>query len=300
MNGTNGKRITRSIFLLILSLAIVIFAFYVLTTIFKIIPIEYTRLVYAIFVAIVIYFIFRTIRAFVIRYLTQFDKLAKFHPLLFFITLLGYFVLGIGFLATLGVDVSSVILGGSLISVVIGLASQTVLANQFAGIMLSVVRPFKIGDYITLNTWQYGGSFPVLYPKYFSSDRLEDTAYSGRVLDITINYTTIQLDSANVVKIPNGILIQGSIIIRNKTVRVKVRYEVPKYISFVTIEPKIVDSIKGIPDSTGNVQVTIDEATINTYVVMVTERFNSTDTDSKRSVMIRTLMDIIEPLKIES
>ena len=299
MARPDARKITVSIFLLLLSLAVAIFSFYILTSVFDIIPVQFNRLVDAIFVAVVIYFIFRTLRAFIARYLSQYDRLAKFHPVLFFVTLIGYFVLGVGFLAALGVDVSSVILGGSLVSVIIGLASQTVLANQFAGIMLSVVRPFKVGDYITINTWQYGGTFPVLYPKYFSSDRIESTAYSGEVVDITVNYTTIRLDSDDVVKIPNGTVVQGSIIIREKAVQVKVRYEVPKYISFDAIEPLMHESVSSMQDFSGKIRVTIDEATINTYVVMIIARFNSVDADSKRSTIIRKLMEIIEPMKAE-
>ncbi len=298
MANDRGTNVLQKIIGLIIALGVVLVAFYIITVFLHITQISFYRYIEAALIGVVVYLIFRIIRGFLERYLSRYADRSKVHPIIFFVSLLGYFIIGLAVLASLGIDVSSVILGGSLVSVIIGLASQTVLANQFAGIMLTIVRPFKIGDYVTLNTWQYGGEFPVLYPKYFSVDRIEATAYSGEVVDLTINYTSLRMASGDIVKIPNGILIQGAIIVRKDSIRVKARYEVPKYIEFDRIRERIRDAVAKMPDVSGEVSVTVDETTLNTYLVMVVASFRSVDADTKRSDMLRIIMGQVEPLKL--
>jgi len=298
MAQNNGTKILQKIIGLIIALGVVLVAFYIITIFLHITQISFYKYIEAALIGVVVYLIFRIIRGFLERYLSKYADRSKVHPIMFFVSLLGYFIIGLAILASLGIDVSSVILGGSLVSVIIGLASQTVLANQFAGIMLTIVRPFKIGDYVTLNMWQYGGAFPVIYPKYFSVDRIESTAYSGEVVDLTINYTSLKMDSGDIVKIPNGILIQGAIIVRKDSIRVKARYEVPKYIDFDLIREKIRAAVAKMPDVREDVSVTVDETTLNTYLVMVVASFNSIDADAKRSDILRLIMSQVEPLKL--
>lgn len=277
--------------------AILVFTYFV-SYVFHILPTQYLRFENAAIVAVIVYFIFRLIRSFLEAYLTRFTDRSSIHPILFFVSMIGYIILGMAVTATLGINISSVIIGGSLVSVVIGLASQTVLSNQFAGIMITVVRPFRLGDYVTINTWQYGGTFPTLYPKYFSVDRIEASAYSGLVDDITINYTSLRMDSGDIVKIPNGVVVQGAIISRKGKVRVKARYEVPKYVPFQDIRDEIITEISKLSDITDVPEVVVDEATLNTYLLMVTATFANTDTDSDRSLMIQAMMSVIEPRKV--
>lgn len=298
MAQNNGTKILQKIIGLIIALGVVLVAFYIITIFLHITQISFYKYIEAALIGVVVYLIFRIIRGFLERYLSKYADRSKVHPIMFFVSLLGYFIIGLAILASLGIDVSSVILGGSLVSVIIGLASQTVLANQFAGIMLTIVRPFKIGDYVTMNMWQYGGAFPVIYPKYFSVDRIESTAYSGEVVDLTINYTSLKMDSGDIVKIPNGILIQGAIIVRKDSIRVKARYEVPKYIDFDLIREKIRAAVAKMPDVREDVSVTVDETTLNTYLVMVVASFNSIDADAKRSDILRLIMSQVEPLKL--
>lgn len=298
MAQNNGSKILQKIIGLIIALGVVLVAFYIITIFLHITQISFYKYIEAALIGVVVYLIFRIIRGFLERYLSKYADRSKVHPIMFFVSLLGYFIIGLAILASLGIDVSSVILGGSLVSVIIGLASQTVLANQFAGIMLTIVRPFKIGDYVTMNMWQYGGAFPVIYPKYFSVDRIESTAYSGEVVDLTINYTSLKMDSGDIVKIPNGILIQGAIIVRKDSIRVKARYEVPKYIDFDLIREKIRAAVAKMPDVREDVSVTVDETTLNTYLVMVVASFNSIDADAKRSDILRLIMSQVEPLKL--
>ncbi|MCL4330406.1 MAG: mechanosensitive ion channel family protein [Candidatus Thermoplasmatota archaeon] len=293
-------RLLRSFVAMIMVLAFVLVTIYLITTVYDVIPVGFSRLVNALVIVVVAYLIFRVVLNFVRMYLSRFMSPAKIHPIIFLITLAGYFIIGVATLAGLGVNVSSVILGGSLFSVVLGLAAQTVLSNQFGGILLTVVRPFSIGDYITINTWQYGGAFPVLFPKYFSEDRIESTAYTGVVKEISINYTTLRLNSGDLVKLPNGIVVIAAIIVRKREVVVQARYETPKYVEFSSIRDAISEGISKIQGSLSTPNVYIDETTMNSYIVKVVGRFSGIDSDGIRSKMLALMMNIVEPRKSSS
>lgn len=291
------RSITRTLVAMIVLMAVILFMIYLVSSVFHFIPDTFTRYVNAIFIAIISYAIIRIVLTFLNRYLHRFMEERKAHPIMFLVNIFAYFILGVIILGSLGVDVTSLILGGSLISVVLGLAASTVLANQFAGILFVVVRPFSIGDMVTMNMWQYGGAFPTIFPKYFSMDRIEATAYTGQVVDITINYTVLDLATGERVKIPNGILVSGAIIIRKPGIVVKARYEVPKFIDFEVVKPLIEEEIKSINDFMGILSITVDETTLNTYILMITAKFNVIDPDVKRGEIFLRIMKLIEPMK---
>lgn len=57
-------------------------------------------------------------------------------------------VTGLMVLSNAGIDITVLLAGMGIIGIVIGFAAQDSLGNFFAGIMLLLDRPFKIGDYI--------------------------------------------------------------------------------------------------------------------------------------------------------
>ena len=297
MNNEKTNGLLRLVALLIILLATVLIAVYIVTTVYHIIPQNFSSFVDAIFIAILIYIILKIVVNMLRRFLGKYLEYSSIHPIIFIVNLIGYFVIGIAVLADLGVDVSSVILGGSLLSVVIGLAAQSVLSNQFAGIFLTVVRPFKVGDTVTINTWQYCGTFPTLFPKYFSTDRIEATAYTGIIRDISINYTVLESASGDIVKMPNSVVIQGALIVRKSGINVQARYEVPKYISFTSINELISSKIGSLPGAKDKPVLRIDETTMNSYILLVNCKFEGTDADTKRSDILKVLLDTIEPMK---
>ena len=103
-----------------------------------------------------------------------------------------YFLLLIGAFATLAVTlalfhvpVSQLLLGGALTSVFVGIAAQQALSNVFAGIVLLLARPFRVGDPILLRAGALGGEL------------------TGTVTEIGITY--VRLDTgASVVAVPNS------------------------------------------------------------------------------------------------
>jgi small-conductance mechanosensitive channel len=103
-----------------------------------------------------------------------------------------YFLLLTGGFATLAVTlalfhvpVSQLLLGGALTSVFVGIAAQQALSNVFAGIVLLLARPFRVGDPILLRAGALGGEL------------------TGTVTEIGITY--VRLDTgASVVAVPNS------------------------------------------------------------------------------------------------
>jgi len=103
-----------------------------------------------------------------------------------------YAVLIVGAFTTLlitlvlfGVPVSQLVLGGALTTIVVSIAAQQALGNVFAGLVLMLARPFKVGDAIRLRAGALGG--PV----------------DGRVTDIGITYVRVNT-GGGVLSIPNS------------------------------------------------------------------------------------------------
>ncbi len=60
-------------------------------------------------------------------------------------------------LVLFGVPVGKLLLGGALTSVFVGIAAQQALSNLFAGMVLLLARPFKVGDSIRLRAGGLSG-----------------------------------------------------------------------------------------------------------------------------------------------
>ena len=99
--------------------------------------------------------------------------------------ILGAFTTLVITLVLFGVDVSQLILGGALTTVVISIAAQQALGNVFAGLVLVLARPFKVGDAIRLRAGALGGTL------------------DGIVTDIGITYVRFDTDGS-VMSIPNS------------------------------------------------------------------------------------------------
>lgn len=67
------------------------------------------------------------------------------------ITVLAWVVLSVIVLSKLGIDVAPVIAGLGIGGFIIGFAMREMLANFAAGFMLSLGRPFEIGDYVRVS-----------------------------------------------------------------------------------------------------------------------------------------------------
>jgi small-conductance mechanosensitive channel len=88
-------------------------------------------------------------------------------------------------LVLFGVPVSQLVLSGALTSVFVGIAAQQALGNVFAGMVLLLARPFRVGEAIRLRAGALGGTL------------------DGIVTDIGITY--VRFDTGGtVMSIPNS------------------------------------------------------------------------------------------------
>jgi hypothetical protein len=88
-------------------------------------------------------------------------------------------------LALLGIPISSLLLGGALTSVFVGIAAQQSLSNVFAGMVLLLAHPFRVGDSIRLQAGALGGQI------------------SGTITEIGITYVHLSTVTG-VISIPNS------------------------------------------------------------------------------------------------
>jgi len=88
-------------------------------------------------------------------------------------------------LALLGIPISQLLLGGALTSVFVGIAAQQSLSNVFAGMVLLLAHPFRVGDAIRMQAGALGGQI------------------SGTITEIGITYVHLAT-STGVISIPNS------------------------------------------------------------------------------------------------
>ena len=107
-----------------------------------------------------------------------------------FVRYMLYFVLGMTILARFGVTTSSVVAVLGSAGLTLGLALQGSLSNFAGGILILILKPFVVGDYIVENSGKQ----------------------EGTVAEITIFYTKILTTDNKAIWIPNGTLSNTSIV----------------------------------------------------------------------------------------
>ncbi len=135
-----------------------------------------------------------------------------------------------------GVSAESILLGAGFTGIVLGLASQTVLSNVFAGVLIVFADPFRPGDRVGFITWQFGilaGTYP--------HESVPPT-YTGTVEDVGLTYTVVALDTGGTAKIPNGIVIQALVVLPSGASVHRIRVPFPRSVPVSVVEailPKV-------------------------------------------------------------
>ncbi|MFQ6615879.1 MAG: mechanosensitive ion channel family protein [Fidelibacterota bacterium] len=93
---------------------------------------------------------------------------------------------------TLGIDVSALVAGLGLTGFALGFAFRDMLSNLIAGTMILIYRPFQ------------------------ADDRIAVAGSEGRVIEISLRYTTILTESGKV-HIPNATLYKNAITVFSPT-----------------------------------------------------------------------------------
>lgn len=107
-------------------------------------------------------------------------------------SIIGYFLVLVGVLQLLSVNLSTLLVGGAITGVVIGIAAQQTIGNFFAGVVLLFARPFVIGQRVRVNSGALGGPF------------------DGVITGAGLLYTTMQVDDG-LLHLPNSALLAAAI-----------------------------------------------------------------------------------------
>jgi Mechanosensitive ion channel len=105
-----------------------------------------------------------------------------------------YVLLFVMLATSAGINLSALLFAGGILSVVAAIAAQSTLNNFFAGLVLLLVRPYRIGDSVYLRSGSFGGA-----------------QYEGLVVDIGSLYTTLS-SKGELFRIPNSVVI-GSVLV---------------------------------------------------------------------------------------
>jgi Mechanosensitive ion channel len=90
------------------------------------------------------------------------------------------------------IPITQLVVGGALTGVLVGIAAQQSLANVFAGIVLLLARPFRIGDQIGIRSGALSGLI------------------EGTVAEVSVTY--VRLDTANgPVHVPNSQVLAAAV-----------------------------------------------------------------------------------------
>lgn len=115
----------------------------------------------------------------------------------------------IGVSQVLGINLTTAVAALGIAGILIAISSQQILQNIFAGILLAIERPIKIGDWIEV------GGIP--------------QAGLCRVRDITLRRTILRSVNGNIVVVANSTLVTGNIVnyTQGEFLRVPVKMTVP-------------------------------------------------------------------------
>jgi small conductance mechanosensitive channel len=212
--------------------------------------------------------------------------------------IVAYSVLGVLALYAVGVNGYALLAGGTFAGLVVGLASQTALANVVAGIVLVLARPFEPGDRITLTSAQYSFLLPSYAPKFYSQDLLIP-GYTGSVQDVGLMYTALRLDDGPTVLFPNSLVIVGAVISHNIAERwVRVKYEVPSTVdpvrALAAIRAAVVEDAWVVGKK--SVRVEVNAAMIASYAVSVDALCAGNHEEAPRSALYIRIMHAVAAL----
>jgi len=98
----------------------------------------------------------------------------------------------LGAVQLLNVDLRTVLVGGAITGVIVGIAAQQTLGNLFAGLVLLFARPYVPGEYIRVHSGSIGGPF------------------DGRIVYTGLMYSSIETKEGRI-NIPNLSLMAAAI-----------------------------------------------------------------------------------------
>jgi len=98
----------------------------------------------------------------------------------------------IGFRSVLALDLEAVVLSLGIAGIAVAFASQQIIQNAISGILISIIRPIQLEDWVEV------GLFP--------------TTGIARVKDITLMNTVLREADGRIITVPNSQIINGKVI----------------------------------------------------------------------------------------
>jgi len=121
-----------------------------------------------------------------------------------------YVLLGVAMASAAGLDLSGLLLGGAILGVIVATASQASLGNFFAGLILMLGQPYRVGASVRLR-----------------GPNLGTGEYEGTVLDMGALYTTLATASGEILKLPNSAVVTSALILGDAPLQAEIDLAVP-------------------------------------------------------------------------
>jgi len=259
-----------------------------------------TQLVFASITLVAGYFLITIISRMLLRFMTARLGRARAMPFHYIFSLVAYLALAFIVFGELKLDLTGLIVGSAFTGIVLGLASQTVLSNLFAGLVIVLARPVKVGDRVTVATWQYSLIAPSYPPKFFSNDFLIN-GFTGMIDNIGFLYVDMTLDDKRRIIIPAGIFIQALVMIHsgNGSIKVRSKYEIEKSLSPDIVIEKVKRDVSVLECIVQNdpVNVYVQETTLNTYILAIDVVGRGMLDEPVRNDVLKTVMKSVGELR---
>ncbi len=202
-----------------------------------------------------------------------------------------YVAVVLSIVAAFGASVTSVLFGSAFLTVMLGLAGQSMLSNILAGVWLVVFHPFDVGDRIEFMTWQY----PVVMPS-FPHEVMVPT-HSGTVVDVNLMYTTVAFDSGLRYAVPNGILVQAAVANRSRLDRRRLRIRVD--VKFAHAPAEVLDGVRErlrrvLPHPlVDSLEVLVGDIGPDTYGLVIHVTHNDHSDDQLKSRILAEVAEVL-------
>src|SRR2546423_4586809 len=105
-----------------------------------------------------------------------------------------YALLALWLAPNFNVNLSGLLVGGAIIGVVVATAAQASLGNFFAGLVLMMAQPYRVGTAVRLRSSLVGGA-----------------EYEGTVIDQGALYTTLRGADGEILKLPNTAIVSAAL-----------------------------------------------------------------------------------------
>jgi small-conductance mechanosensitive channel len=121
-----------------------------------------------------------------------------------------YVLLGLAMASAAGLDVSGLLLGGAILGVVVAAASQASLGNFFAGLVLMLGQPYRVGATVRMR-----------------GPNLGTGEYEGTIVDMGALYTTLATPHGETLKLPNSAVVTSALVLGEVPLQAEIDLALP-------------------------------------------------------------------------